>query len=216
MGKLFFNVFVRPFLGKVRAVVTLNADDTAYFSHLHCAVTRIPHWCRFSFEHHNEVEKNKKMILFVGRFNADNKGFEYLYHLPERQYDIHCVGMGEVEVRSDMTLHTNIPSEELQMLYAQASLVVVPSKYEAFSYVALEALTAGTPVVMSDRVRIADYLNNCQGVRIFNYGDYADFVDAVSATIGMSVDRDRVLSLFSPDAIREQYVQLFQSVMRKS
>ncbi len=216
LGKLFFTVFVRPFLGKVRAVVTLNADDTAYFSQLHCTVNRIPHWCRFSFEHHSEVERKKKMILFVGRFNADNKGFEYLYHLPEGLYDIHCVGMGEVEVRSDMTIHTNIPSEELQMLYAQASLVVVPSKYEAFSYVALEALTAGTPVVMSDRVRIADYLNDCQGVRIFKYGNQADFIEAVSTTIGTEVDRDRVLSLFSPDSIRERYAQLYQSVCQKS
>ena len=225
LGKMFFNVFVRPFLGKVKAVVTLNEDDTAYFRGLRCPVTRIPHWCRFQVESHQQplsggnlaqVEKNKKMILFVGRFNADNKGFDYLYHLPEGVYDIHCVGMGDVEVRSDMTIHTNIPTEKLQELYAKASLVVIPSKYEAFSYVALEALTSGTPVVMSDRVRIADYLNDCRGVSIFRYGDHEGFVSAVASMIGSAVDTEKVLSIFSPDAIREKYARLYLSVCGRS
>lgn len=211
LAKMAFQLFVRPVLNRVRAVVTLNQDDTAYFASMGDKVHRIPHWRRFQVSDELlHLPKQDNMILFIGRFNADNKGFDYLYHLPEGKYDIHCVGRGTVEKRSDMTLHTGIPTEELMRLYAKASLVVIPSKYEAFSYVALEALSMNTPVLMSDRVRIGDYVKDCRGVDIFRYGDYEAFVNQVATHIGTEVDRDGILSIFDPAAIREKYVELYQ------
>jgi glycosyltransferase involved in cell wall biosynthesis len=216
LGKVFFYVMIRPFLGLPHRIVTINSEDTAFFSFAKHKVRRIPHWNRFKVsELPAPVEKDKRMVLFIGRFNAFNKGFDYLYHLPEGEYDIHCVGKGEVEVRSDMTIHTNVPDEELRALYAQASLVVIPSMYEAFSYVALEALVMGTPVLMSDRVRIADYLGGCRGASIFPFGDYAAFVREVAAHIGEDVDRDKVLETFSPEAIRRQYEQVYHEAAGK-
>lgn len=214
LGKVFFYVMIRPFLGLPHRIVTINSEDTAFFSFAKHKVRRIPHWNRFkASELPAPVEKDKRMVLFIGRFNAFNKGFDYLYHLPEGEYDIHCVGRGEVDVRSDMTIHTNIPDEELRALYAKASLVVIPSMYEAFSYVALEALTLNTPVLMSDRVRIADYLGECQGVDVFPYGDYDAFVQKVATHIGSPVDRDKVLDVFSPDNIRKQYIKVYRESM---
>ena len=211
MGKLFYYATIWPFLGSVKRIVTINSEDTAFFASAKQKVRRIPHWNRFTkADLLPDVQKNKRMILFIGRFNAYNKGFDYLYHLPEGLYDIHCVGRGEVDVRADMTIHTNIPDEELHELYAKASLVVIPSMYEAFSYVALEALTMGTPVLISDRVRIADYLGECQGASVFPFGDYDAFVRQVAAHIGEEVDRYKVFEIFSPEAIRNQYVQVYR------
>ena len=215
LGKTFFYVMIRPFMGFVDRIVTINSEDTAFFAFARKKVRRISHWNRFDAgQLPLAVEKNKRMILFIGRFNAYNKGFDYLYHLPEGEYDIHCVGRGNVDLRSDMTIHTNIPGEELRELYARASLVVIPSMYEAFSYVALEALTMGTPVLMSDRVRIADYLDGCQGVDVFTFGDYDAFVRQVAAHIGARVDREKVLRLFSPESIRQQYIEVYRECMK--
>lgn len=94
------------------------------------------------------------MVLFVGR-NDTNKGIEHLYSLPDN-YRVHCVCKGTVK-RNDFILHQNLGDAELACLYRQASVVVVPSRYEAFSLVALEALQYHTPVVISERVRIGDY-----------------------------------------------------------
>ena len=213
-GKISFMVFIRPFLKRVKAIITLNMDDTAYFASMGDKVHRIPHWNRFHVSKELlSIPKQDNMILFIGRFNAGNKGFDYLFHLPEGKYDIHCVGRGTVAKRSDMTLHTGIPTEELMQLYAKASLVVIPSKYEAFSYVALEALSMNTPVLMSDRVRIADYVKDYRGVDIFRYGDYNAFVSHVASHIGTQVDREGILSVFSPDTIREQYAHLYESAI---
>lgn len=48
--------------------------------------------------------------------------------------------------------------EVLRMIEA-AALVVVPSLFESFSFVAAEALMAGTPVVVSDQVGIAEHVD---------------------------------------------------------
>lgn len=213
LAQSFFTVFLLPMIRRSNRIVTINNEDTAFFQKYSLPVQQIPHWSRFGDKSQNSTAKKPNMILFVGRFNADNKGFDYLYSLPEGKYDIHCVGRGDVNPRSDMTLHTDIPTEELQKLYSEASLVVIPSKYEAFSYVALEAFFYGTPVVMSDRVRIADYLADCSGYSIFPYGNKNAFVSAVESTIGIHVDTDKILSIFSPIAIVNDYRQLYKSVL---
>ena len=140
-----------------------------------------------------------------------NKGVEHLYHLPEGKYEIHTVGVGDIPVRSDIFRHINIPLEELEELYERASLLVVPSKYEAFSYVSLEALVKGTPSLVSQGVRIADYLTDIKGCYVFNFHDYDAFVRGVEQTIGSNVDVDGVLRLFSPERVKDLYRSVFES-----
>lgn len=213
MAKLSFYLLLRPMIRFAHAIVTINNEDAAFFRQLSSRVQQIPHWSHFGDSQPTlTVQKKANRILFVGRFDADNKGFDHLYALPEGKYDIHCVGRGKIHPRTDMTVHMDVPTRELQRLYAEASLVVIPSRYEAFSYVALEAFYYGTPVVMSDRVRIADYLSGCSGYRIFAYGDKDEFVSAVESTIGIPVNTDKILSIFSPSNIINQYRQLYKSI----
>jgi len=190
-------------------VVTINNEDTAFFKRFHNNVVQIPHWIDTTALKPMAVERDPKMILFVGRFNDLNKGSEHLYHLPEGEYDIHCVGPCEGNLRSDMTKHVNIPFEELCALYAKASLLVVPSRYEAFSYVALEALSYGTPVLLSDRVRIADYLENVEGVDVFTYQDYSVFCEKVKKQIRGAVNTEAVKEIFSLGRVKNQYCDVF-------
>ena len=215
MGRLFFNLITKRVLRDVHTVFTINNEDTSIFNKVHNNVVRIPHWSRFEIPA-EKPNKNPRMILFIGRLNESNKGFEHLYHLPEGKYEIHCVGKGDVELRSDMVKHTNISNEELVELYQQASLLVVPSRYEAFSYVTLEALANYTPVVLSERVRIADYLQGESGVSCFYYQDYEDFVLKVEKTIGSQVNPQRISRHFSPDLIKKQYKEAYISAFMAS
>lgn len=214
MGRMFFYVITKRILKDVTTVYTINQEDTSIFKRYHRNVKRIPHWSRFEIPPHRP-SKNPKMILFVGRLNETNKGFEHLYYLPEGQYEIHCVGKGDVELRSDMIKHTNISNSELVKLYQKASLLVVPSRYEAFSYVTLEALANYTPVVVSDRVRIFDYLQGEKGVGCFKYQNYESFVEKVRDTIGNEVDPVNILSHFLPEKIKEEYKTAYLSVAKQ-
>lgn len=204
MGKLFFNVVTRNVIKHIDTILTINNEDTSIFKQYHNCVAKIPHWSKFPPEEDLPV-KDKSKVLFVGRLAETNKGFDHLWHLPEGKYDIHCVGSGDIQLRSDMQKHLNISDGELHELYRKASLLVVPSRYEAFSYAALEALMCGTPIVCSERVRIADYLDGICGYRIFNYQDYDAFIKAVDETIGSHVDVNKVVDTFSPMRIKELY-----------
>lgn len=211
LGMLFFHLITRRVLKSVDLVFTINNEDTALLSKYHNRVVKIPHWSKIEV-HNSTIDKKKNMILFVGRLSDSNKGLEHLYHLPEGKYDIHCVGKGDVDMRSDMTKHTDISEDELKKLYLESSLLVVPSRYEAFSYATIEALMCRTPVVLSDRVRIADYLSGISGYSVFTYKDYRGFVEAVSSTIGMPVEINKVKEVFNPIVIRDSYKKSYLAV----
>lgn len=212
-GKLYFYGCLRFLLRFASAVATITDNDTTFFKKYHKRVYKIPH--PFEPLHSSMcvgIEKQKNMILFVGR-NDSNKGVSYLYKLPYK-YEVHLVTKGVAE-RKDFIVHSNISDEELSILYSKASLVVIPSRYEAFSYVALEAFAHGTPVVMSDRVMIACYLKEYKGYNIFTYGNIVDFLQAVDRTIGMRVDVDKILPQFKKENISKSYREMYVNVISK-
>ena len=208
LGRLFFNRLMRPAIKRCAQVVTtINSEDTRFFQAFFPNVVQIPHW-------YNPLpmtvipERKKNMILFVGRADDPVKGIEHLYALPKNEFEIHYVGKGKVE-RTDFIQHIGISDSELATLYCQASLLVVPSKYEAFSYAALEALTYGAPVLMSERVRIADYLQGIDGWQTFRYGNMEDFLNKVRTTIGTTVDKETVIKTFAQEKVKNKYRSIY-------
>lgn len=212
LGKLFFNILLKPVIRQCADVVTtINNQDTAFFKDFFQNVVRIPH--SYTGEIHKAAKKQKDMILFVGRINDQVKGFSHILAIPEGKYDIHCVGRGEIPIqRKDITQHVDISDETLSALYDKASLVVIPSRYEAFSYVALEAMMHGTPVVMSDRVRIADYLAGSPACSIFRYGDEKAFLENIDATIGSNFDIEAIYNIFSVKKVKQMYKDVYLSI----
>ncbi|MCQ2094272.1 MAG: glycosyltransferase family 4 protein [Bacteroidaceae bacterium] len=216
LARTVFNVIFKPTIRYcAEKVVTINNEDTAYFSGFCKNVFQIRHWLTPTETTVGNTEKQTDMILFVGRIDDPVKNFQILWNLPFGKFDIHCVGRGETILRADMTQHTNISEEELTELYRKASLVVIPSKYEAFSYVALEAMSNGTPIVMSDRVRIADYLENQPGYSVFRFNDTEDFINKVNQTIGSKVDTEAINCIFSIDSIKDIYKKMYLCTIKE-
>ena len=215
LGKIFFSCFIKPYLKFCSVIFTINSEDTEFFSNMSSNVIKDGRWNSPStFKEHEmqKTEKCKNQILFVGR-NQANKGIDYLYHLPKNRYSVHLVTNGKIE-RDDFIQHTNISDDELNELYEKTSLVVVPSRYEAWSLVTSEALSRGVPVVISNRVRIADSLPVADYIGIFEYGNYEDFLEKVEKTIGKQVDVEAVEKIFSPERAFELYKKAFLKVWK--
>ena len=94
-------------------------------------------------------------------------------------------------------------------LYSTASLTIVPSRYEAFSYTAMESLCAGTPILLSNRVRIADFLTDVSGITIYDFNDQKSLVEKVDEAIMKPVDVEKVLEIFSPLRALNTYKQVY-------
>jgi glycosyltransferase involved in cell wall biosynthesis len=82
---------------------------------------------------------------------------------------------------------------DLPEIYAAADLFVLPSRHEPWGVVVNEAMAAGLPVVLSDRVGAApDLLVDGANGRLFPSGDAARLADAVGEIAGDAALRARM------------------------
>jgi glycogen(starch) synthase len=72
---------------------------------------------------------------------------------------------------------------ELAALFARAHAVVVPSRYEPFGIVALEAAAAGAPLVVADVGGLREIAQPGAAAAMFPAGDVARLADAVAETL---------------------------------
>ena len=115
------------------------------------------------------IDPDVFIIVYVGRFDP-RKGIETLIRacaqLP-RSFHIYLVGgsregsidsleqnriqglVRELDLESQVTFTGRIAQSKLPPYYSAASVSVVPSHYEPFGLVAIEAMSAGTPVIAS-------------------------------------------------------------------
>jgi glycogen(starch) synthase len=76
-----------------------------------------------------------------------------------------------------------VPEDELPALFAAADVVVVPSFYEPFGIVALEAATAAVPLVVAETGGLCDLVTAGVAAASFPAGDAAALADAVGKVL---------------------------------
>uniref|UniRef100_UPI00047CB0E6 glycosyltransferase family 4 protein n=1 Tax=Clostridium beijerinckii TaxID=1520 RepID=UPI00047CB0E6 len=139
--------------------------------------------------------KGKKIVLFVGRL-AEEKGVDYLLrsfnNILERDSEVRLLiagqGRQELEIKSlckklNLENYVNfmgfINDTDICELYKVADVVVIPSTYEPFGLVALEAMASGKPIVVTSVGGLKDIpINNESGI-IIPPGDENAIVEAV-------------------------------------
>jgi glycosyltransferase involved in cell wall biosynthesis len=95
-------------------------------------------------------------VRFVGRDTRTDTGESYAAALRRR---------------ATVPVEFTGPRTDLANVLAETRVVAVPSRYEPFSMVALEALAAGRPVILSDRTGAAEVLTDEHGAYVFPEGD---------------------------------------------
>jgi len=69
--------------------------------------------------------------------------------------------------------------EELEVFYNAAEVLVMPSTYEPFGMVAIEAMACGTPTVVTDRGGLKDFLTDGQDVLLVDPIDTKALAEAI-------------------------------------
>ncbi len=114
----------------------------------------------------------------------------------------------------DIETKYGIPNKELVNLYGKAKMLLLPSKYEALSYVTLEAMASGTPVVVSKEIPSDVVYNGYNGFRINTYNP-ADYAEALAVLLKnqelwtkLSKNAISSVSRFNHMGIAEKYIEL--------
>lgn len=90
----------------------------------------------------------------------------------------------ELGVDRGITWPGRLGTHDLAALFAAADVVVVPSRYEPFGLVALEAQAAGAPVVVTRTGGLADLVTDGVTGRVIEPGDVDRLAEVLRALVG--------------------------------
>ncbi|NCR72361.1 MAG: glycosyltransferase [Microcystis aeruginosa LG13-12] len=187
-----------------------------------------------------DLPENKPIILYMSRLDP-KKGLDLLLpsleRLLEKGLDFHFVLAGgnpqdpEYENRiknqiersilgKNTTITGFVTGEVKNSLLARADLFVLPSYYENFGIAVAEAMAAGIPVVISDRVDLhpavaaaaAGWVTACQLEDLTNTLAMAITNPEIRQQRGKNA-RDLVLNQYSWSAIAEQLLTVYQNLV---
>jgi glycogen synthase len=137
----------------------------------------------------------KKMVLFVGRLTLQ-KGPDYFIKVAKKicdvTEDIYFVISGSGDMQeflisevaqmkiSDRVLFSGfLRGKDLQEVYALADLFVMPSVSEPFGITPLEAISSGTPVLISNQSGVSEVVSHALKADFWDIDDMANKVLAV-------------------------------------
>lgn len=169
----------------------------------------------------------KRRILFVGRFDRQ-KGLDVLLDAAFMMIEeAHIVLAGAPVVDSGlvMKLPSNVSSVgwvsagQLEWLFSQADVLVIPSRWEGFGLVAVEAMRAGLPVVASDVGGLSEVVVDGETGFLVKPESPVAIVSAVKevdierrAQMG-EAGRRRARDLFSISRLHRELLSLYSSLV---
>ncbi|RDZ44869.1 glycosyltransferase family 1 protein [Haloferax sp. Atlit-10N] len=146
-------------------------------------VEMIPHgvdtdWFYPRDEQHPAVDPDKTTLLYVGRLGARKGlrlGLQAVAQVNDPNLEFLIAGTGRHEERlRDLAAELGIENrirflgyvadEELPKLYSSADVFILPSRYEGFGLVLLEAVACGTPVIGVDAGGIPTAVQEDSGI----------------------------------------------------
>ncbi|HLP91121.1 MAG TPA: glycosyltransferase family 1 protein [Nostocaceae cyanobacterium] len=193
------------------------------------------------------IDSDTKLVLYVGRFDP-RKGIETLVRAV-RQSQFYgqklklIVGGGSTPGNSDgrerdriegiikelgmdecASLPGRLSQDILPTYYAAADVSVVPSHYEPFGLVAIEAMASGTPVIASDVGGLQFTVVNEQTGLLVPPQNVEAFSNAIDRILGNPQWREqlgkagqqRVHNKFSWDGVANQLDELYLQLLNQS
>ena len=167
-------------------------------------------------------------VLVFGRGDSEDfqlKGYDIaaqaITDLKDVTYKLVFVGAtsGEEEQVADLLLKQGInrsqlrvrrfneSREQLARLFCEVDLAIMPSRTEGFGLAALEALSAGLPVLVSGNSGLGEALKKVPFASscVVQSEDPKDWANAIKAVR----EKDRKLRLLESEIIREQYAKMY-------
>jgi glycosyltransferase involved in cell wall biosynthesis len=193
-------------------------------SKLHLVSNGIPHDAPCVADNGNWPDERRR-VLFVGRFDRQKGTDVLLAALAELQDSTFCYLVGDA-VLGDTSL-ASLPANaqttgwlspgEIEAFYRSADVVVVPSRWEGFGLIAVEAMRAELPVIATRVGGLPEIVVDGETGVLMPPADkdalvraLRDLSDERLAAMGRS-GRQRFLRHFTIDRVHRQIAALYES-----
>lgn len=244
---IYSSTFYRSMLSTCDLIHVLNADDKDFLKDvLHIEQSKIqivPLWVdaeKIRSPQEKKISQSFR-ILFVGRLDT-RKGIDILLKsitqlaktfrddFSQMSFTIAGDGPFEYYVREIQAKYKNIKYlkfvRDKTALYSEHDLLVLPSRAETFSYVTLEALSYGLPVVASDIPGPRSLIENGRTGILVPVGDSSALSKAMLSMYELWTLKDEfnrmrnycqksVLKKFSPESAKKAFVNLVESAVKQ-
>jgi len=187
--------------------------------------------------------KGKRLLLYVGHFGLRKGLFQMIQAMRVIKKEIpdsHLVCVGgqpkwlkgpdfwgilkhEAEAKGisqNVTLLDAVPNAELVNFYCNADIFVLPSYYETFSKVCVEAMACGKPVVASRSGGLPEVVEDGETGRLVPYGSVSQLTAAIiellsdqrmARNMGAKA-RERVVRMFTWGAVADKVSAVYREL----
>ncbi|MEJ4044851.1 glycosyltransferase [Erwinia sp. SLM-02] len=183
------------------------------------------------------IDINERVnFLFVGRFDYQKgidvllKAIQSLSEEEKRKYFFNFVGdvvNGESdnnlispEISSCVTMHGWLAKEKIFEQYNRADCIIVPSRWEGFAMVPLEAMAHGTPVMLSDIPPFRELIEGKNNGVMFSSDDPQSLLAAIRSLDSKTLTNFRtkafeiLLDNYTEDKMNVKTVAIYKSFRR--
>lgn len=233
----------KEYLPKADAVIWLNSASQALYGLHDTNGICIPNPSEEKTLKEYSSDRGNALIA-VGRFDDSRKGlgdllhiFSYVYKRKETA-ELYIIGSVDLQLpiddTSDITceqflsmeringqhLHFIGWTEDVDKYYQKAVLHIMPSLYEGFGLVVLEAAVNGTPTIAYDGSGMQDIITDqCDGI-LTKQRDWMAMakeilclLDSPERLIAMQNNLPDLLEKYSPHNIRKKWIELFDILL---
>lgn len=176
-------------------------------------------------------------FLFVGRFDYQKgidvllKAIKSLSEEEKRKYFFNFVGdvvNGESDsnlishdISSCVAMHGWLAKEKIFEQYSRADCIIIPSRWEGFAMVPLEAMAHGTPVILSDIPPFRELIDGKNNGIMFNSDDPQSLLAAIRSLNSKTLTNYRnkafeiLLDNYTEDKMNVKTVSIYKSFKRQ-
>jgi len=177
------------------------------------------------------TEKNEKIkILFVGGIERREKGFSLIQEIAKYYDDKIVINVANyyeqvaIDNISNINYYKPLNEYELREKMVENDLIIVPSKYDPFNIVLLEAISCGLPFIVSDRVGFVERFPVEFKEWVVRYNNVKDYISKIDKIIKMN-DNDLIVlqkkeiafaQKYTWDKIADKYIKYYEEQVTKN
>lgn len=182
----------------------------------------------------SSFEQRKNQILFLGRLEVYNKGLDQLANIwrafSDNSYELIIAGAGKDEKKvkelfnefNNVSFTGRISDLKKAELYSESKALIMPSRYEGWGMVSMEAMAYGTPVLASNISGLKEAVGEENKDRLVEFEDIKAWAQHLKNLLSNAPKWNEISELqrkraqkYSWQSVALKHEDLYQSLIEK-